>query len=113
MLAQRLVRILCEDCKTFDESKSSYEIFKVSSSKIYYKSCGCKMCNYTGYKGRVAIGELFIISDEIKEYLKNDVDDNSLMKYAIDNGMITLNEQMTQLLESGTTSFDEALRIGI
>ncbi|NQY22198.1 MAG: type II/IV secretion system protein [Campylobacteraceae bacterium] len=113
VLAQRLVRILCEDCKTFDESKSSYEIFNVSVSKVYYKSCGCKMCNYTGYKGRVAIGELFIISDEIKEYLKNDVDDNSLMKYAIDNGMITLNEQMTQLLESGITSFDEALRIGI
>ena len=113
VLAQRLVRKLCDECKCEDESLASHKIFDLSPSTKIYKSNGCKACNFTGYSGRIAIGELFVISDEIKEYLKTDVDDSTLMKKAIDNGMISLDKQLKLMLENGDTSVDEAIRIGI
>ena len=113
VLAQRLVRKLCNECKTPDESAASHELFGFSTNKTIFKPNGCKACTFTGYSGRVAIGELFIISDEIKEYLKGDVDDHTLMKMAINNGMISLDKQLKLMLENGDTSFSEAVRIGI
>lgn len=113
VLAQRLVRKLCDDCKCADDSLASHNLFGFDSNKTIFKPVGCKSCNFTGYKGRVAIGELFIINDEIKEYLKGDVDDNTLMKLAIKNGMISLDKQLKMMLVNGVTSVDEVIRIGI
>ncbi|WP_320033512.1 GspE/PulE family protein [Halarcobacter sp.] len=113
VLAQRLVRKLCDDCKVEDESNASHKLFGLKKSDKIYKSVGCKSCNFTGYSGRVAIGELFVINEDIKEYLKGDVDDNTLMKLAIENGMLPLNEQLKLMLVDGETSVDEAVRIGI
>jgi len=113
VLAQRLVRKLCSDCKCADDSLASHNLFGFDSNKTIFKPVGCKSCNFTGYKGRVAIGELFIINDEIKEYLKGDVDDNTLMKLAIKNGMISLDKQLKMMLENGDTSVSEVIRIGI
>lgn len=113
VLAQRLVRRLCDDCKCPDDSLASHNIFGLASNKTIFKPVGCKSCNFTGYKGRVAIGELFIINDEIKEYLKGNVDDNTLMKLAIKNGMISLDKQLKMMLEAGDTSASEVIRIGI
>ena len=113
VLAQRLVRKLCSDCKCADDSLASHNLFGFDSNKTIYKPVGCKSCNFTGYKGRVAIGELFIINDEIKEYLKGDVDDNTLMKMALKSGMISLDKQLKMMLENGDTSASEVVRIGI
>jgi len=113
VLAQRLVRKLCEHCKEEDSSHASHELFRLSDDAVIYKSVGCKACNFTGYSGRVALGELFIINDEIKEYLKGEVDDNTLLKLAIENKMIPLQEQLRLMLINGDTSVDEAVRIGI
>ena len=113
ILAQRLVRKLCSDCKCADDSLASHNLFGFDLNKTIFKPVGCKSCNFTGYKGRVAIGELFIINDEIKEYLKTDVDDNTLMKLAIKNGMISLDKQLKMMLENGDTSVSEVIRIGI
>lgn len=113
VLAQRLVRKLCPDCKCEDNSEYSYSLFNIDKSKTIYKANGCKFCNFTGYKGRIAIGELFIIDDHIKELLKGEVDDNTLMKLALSNGMISLDKQLKTMLENTQTSIDEAIRIGI
>jgi general secretion pathway protein E len=113
VLAQRLVRKLCQTCKCEDESDASHELFSLKEDTILFKPNGCKECNFTGYKGRVAIGELFVIDDEIKEYLKTDVDDNTLMKLAVKNGMISLDKQLKLMLENGDTSVLEAIRIGL
>jgi general secretion pathway protein E len=113
VLAQRLVRSLCPDCKESDASQASHKLFGLDPNKTIYKPVGCKSCNFTGYKGRVAIGELFIINDEIKEYLKTDVDDNTLMKMALKSGMISLDKQLKMMLENGDTSVSEVVRIGI
>jgi general secretion pathway protein E len=92
VLAQRLVRKLCPECKNEDDSFASHKFFGLEANKTIYKPNGCKSCNFTGYNGRIAIGELFIINDEIKEYLKGEVDDNTLMKLATKNGMISLDK---------------------
>jgi len=113
VLAQRLVRKLCNECKCEDDSLGSHKIFNLEPSTKIYKASGCKACNFTGYSGRVAIGELFVINDEIKEYLRGDVDDNTLMKKAVENGMISLDKQLKLMLQNGDTSVDEAIRIGI
>ena len=113
VLAQRLVRRLCPECKNEDDSFASHKFFGLEVNKTIYKPNGCKFCNFTGYNGRIAIGELFIINDEIKEYLKGEVDDNTLMKLATKNGMISLDKQLKTMLENGETSVDEVIRIGI
>lgn len=113
VLAQRLVRKLCDECKCIDDSKASHKLFKIDNEVNLYKAVGCKACNFTGYTGRVAIGELFVINDEIQEYLKNDVDDTTLMKLALENKMIPLHEQLRLLLINSETSVDEAVRVGI
>ena len=109
VLAQRLVRKLCLDCRC--EDSSSY--LNISPNKKIYKAVGCKTCNYTGYKGRKAVSEIFIIDDEIKEYLKTNVDDNTLMKLAIKNGMVSMDSELKKMLENGETSISEVIRIGI
>ncbi len=113
VLAQRLVRKLCNNCKCEDESNASHELFGLTQDSKIYKSQGCKSCNFTGYTGRIAIGELFVINDSIKEYLKGNVDDNTLMQLALKNTMIPLHEQLKLMLINGDTSVDEAVRIGI
>lgn len=113
VLAQRLVRKLCPECKEVEPSHASHEIFDLNDNDTIYKATGCKACNFTGYSGRVALGELFVISDEIKEYLKGDVDDSTLLKLATNNGMIPIQDQLRVMLINGETSVDEAIRIGI
>jgi len=114
VLAQRLVRKLCEYCKVEDIIAEEFvDDFDLPKDCIIYKTQGCKECNFTGYIGRVAIGELFVLTDNIKESLKNDIDDISLMQMAKDDGMISLKSQLKDMLINGTTSLDEAIRIGI
>lgn len=114
VLAQRLVRKLCQHCKEEDIIGEKFvEEFSIPSDTQIYKAVGCKECNFTGYSGRVAIGELFVIDKNIQDHLHEVVDDNILMDLAIKNGMIPLSTQIKEMLAQGDTSLDEAVRIGI
>jgi general secretion pathway protein E len=115
VLAQRLVRQLCVQCKEIDNSNEVSRYFTIpqNDNTIIYKSCGCKECNFTGYKGRIAIGELFVINDKVISALKEKTDDSMMMNLAIENGMVTLTYQLKELLMNGQTSLVEVLRIGI
>ncbi len=114
VLAQRLVRILCEDCKKEDKLADAYsKDFALKEHHKIYKAGTCKKCNFTGYSSRIAIGELFVLSDKIKASIKDNVDDDKLLKLALADGMTPLTEQLKALVQDGKTSFEEALRIGI
>ncbi|MEA3352814.1 MAG: GspE/PulE family protein [Campylobacterota bacterium] len=114
VLAQRLVRKLCESCKEEDIiAEHHLSEFNLSSDLKVYKACGCKNCNYTGYTGRAAIAELFMITDKVKYALQSEVDDQQLMSLALANGMNPLSEQLKNMIKNGQTSLDEAVRIGI
>ena len=114
VLAQRLVRKLCKHCKEEDIiAEHHLDEFNIPQGSKIYKSVGCKECNYTGYSSRVAIAELFLIDNSIKMALQDSVDDEQLMQLAKDNGMIPLGDQIRDMILNGTTSLEEAIRIGI
>ncbi len=114
VMAQRLVRNLCEECKEQD-SEASYNLseFKLCEDQVLYKAKGCKHCSFTGYQGRSAIAELFLITDDVKKEMQNNIDDEQLMKIAVKNGMVPLSSLLIGMLKDGTTSIDEVIRIGI
>jgi len=114
VLAQRLVRKLCPHCKAEDTIAEEYaEEFDLPQGAKIYKAVGCKECNYTGYQGRQAIGELFIMDDEFRTMLKGDVSDHIIREKAIQKGMKTLAMQLKEMLLAGETSMDEAIRVGL
>ncbi|MBT3881936.1 MAG: type II/IV secretion system protein [Campylobacteraceae bacterium] len=114
VLAQRLVRKLCDTCKEEDFlAEHHLDEFDIAEDIKVFKACGCKECNFTGYIGRVAIAELFVLNDNVKNALQQNVDDEQLMRLAQDNGMISLSSQIKDMIKSGQTSLDEAIRIGI
>ncbi|WP_457564610.1 GspE/PulE family protein [Caminibacter sp.] len=119
ILSQRLVRKLCS-CKIEDNNLEELEkiiqkeplLQKYKITKIY-KANGCPKCNFTGYIGRRAVGELFIMNDEIKEMIANKTNDIMLKRAMIENGMKTLKEAIFEVLISGETSIEEAIRVGL
>jgi len=114
VLAQRLVRKLCPHCKEEDILAEEYaEEFNLPQGAKIYKATGCKKCNYTGYQGRQAIGELFIMDDEFKTLIKGDVSDHIIREKAIQKGMKTLATQLKEMLLKGITSMEEAIRVGL
>ena len=114
VLAQRLVRVLCEDCKIEDtDNMAMRESLSIDNSVKIYKQDSCKKCNYSGYVGRKAVGELFIVDDDIKIAMKKDVNDYTLRQTAIEKGLITLSTKLNNLLKDGKTSFDEIIRLGL
>lgn len=100
VLAQRLVRLLCTECKVKDEET---ELFH---------SEGCSACNYTGHKGRRAMAELFYIDATAKAILKESNDETKLREYATSSYMTTISEKLHTLLIAGDISLEEAIRVG-
>ncbi len=114
VLAQRLVRLLCEECKQEDILAEEYaKEFNLPRNAKIFKSCGCKACNYTGFEGRRAIGEIFILDDDVKTMLKETTNDHQIRALAKQKGFLTLSTRLKQILLEGKTSMDEALRVGI
>ncbi len=114
VLAQRLVRLLCPHCKQEDTLAEDYaKEFDLPLNAKIYKGEGCKHCNYTGFEGRRAVGEIFVLDDDIKSLLKETTNDHQIRALAKKKGLITLSSRLKELLLSGQTSMNEALRVGI
>lgn len=110
VLAQRLIRLLCEKCKTENtmlDSKMRKELGIPEDIIVYYAS-GCEECNYTGYKGRTGIHELLLVDEEIQRMIHSATPENEMEKYAIKNlGMNTLRMDAMNWLIEGKTSIEE------
>jgi len=114
ILAQRLVRVLCEECKEEDELAENFvEDYSLPSDAKIYKSKGCKKCSYTGYAGRRSIGEFLVMNDNIKELLKTTTDEHTIKEVLEKDGLKTISVQLKVMLLAGNTSLDEAIRIGL
>ncbi|MFK5937057.1 MAG: GspE/PulE family protein [Sulfurimonas sp.] len=114
ILAQRLVRILCEDCKEEDTiAKEFTHDYNLQADAKIYKACGCKVCRYSGYVGRRSIGELLVMNDSLKDLLKTTTDEHSINTVLEKDGLKTISYQLSQMLINGETSLDEAIRIGL
>lgn len=114
VLAQRLTRKLCVHCKeTTVLAPAVMQEIDVSSENTFFKAVGCKECDFTGYKGRQAIGELFIIDANVKEMMKDGFNDHQVREAMKKNGMLTIADKLKSMLIEGETSYEEAVRVGI
>lgn len=114
VLAQRLVRKLCESCKekvTIGEIDSKF--FGIAKGSLIYEACGCKDCNNTGYKGRAAIGEIITIDAPLLKVIKNNSDEYYIKEHLATTDFISMQSQLRNMILDGETSVEEAIRIGI
>ena len=114
IMAQRLVRRICDDCKEEDTVAEDFaEEYNIDPNATIYKPVGCKKCNYSGFSGRQSIGELLIMDDMIKDLLKETTDEHTISKSLEKEHLITISMQLKEMLLRGETSLDEAIRIGL
>ena len=114
ILAQRLVRILCQECKEEDLLAENFiRDYHLERGAKIYKSVGCKHCNYSGYAGRRSIGELLVMDDKVRDLLKETTDEHTIKNTLQKEGFITISQQLREMLLAGETSLDEAVRIGL
>jgi len=114
VLAQRLVRVICDECKEEDTIAEEFATdYNLDSSAKIYKACGCKACGYSGYAGRRSIGELLVMNDDLRNVLKTSTDEHSILEVLQKEGLKTIASQLSEMLLAGETSLDEAIRIGL
>ena len=117
IMAQRLVRIICKKCKVVDENPDPYHLQSLSitpeelEKNPVYKGAGCGQCQHTGYKGRIAIFEMFEMNNEIRELAFAKAPTTELRKAAKASGMRTLMEDGKLKIFKGTTTVAEVVRI--
>jgi type IV pilus assembly protein PilB len=115
ILAQRLVRRVCSQCR--EEVEPSEELLldiglKLNqlNGKKFFHGRGCEVCNNTGYKGRVGLFELMIVNDEIREMVMRNSSIDDLRKAAQGFGMVCLRDAGLMFAHEGTTTLDEVVR---
>jgi type IV pilus assembly protein PilB len=115
ILAQRLVRRICSQCRE-ETTPSEDLILDLGMSidqfrgKKVYKGRGCEVCNNTGYKGRVGLFELMIMNDELREMVMRNAPVDELRDAAAGFGMVTLRRAGLNFAFEGTTTLDEVVR---
>lgn len=119
VIAQRLVRSLCPECKeqyfpTYEEARQvvadEESIQKLMKTPIY-RAKGCNKCDFTGYKGRLGVYEIMQITKEIKKLVAQGAHDLEIEEAAIANGMTTLNKSCLNHIMNGETTIDEFVRV--
>ncbi|MGM0439253.1 MAG: GspE/PulE family protein [Patescibacteria group bacterium] len=126
IIAQRLVRKLCDRCKetiTLEEANlfdtieneldniSEKVDIDYSKETEIYKAKGCKNCNFTGYSGRLGIFEALVVNEELEELIFSNPSTSEIRKKAIENGMVTLKQDGIIKLLKGETTPDEIDRV--
>jgi type IV pilus assembly protein PilB len=113
VLAQRLVRKICANCKTeYEPPASIRKTVEGDADGIgkFYRGVGCKKCRNTGYAGRIAIQELFVPDDEIMEMINDHVSTKKLRGKALEKGMVPLYADGIEKVKAGIVSIEEILR---
>jgi len=114
IIAQRLVRVLCEQCKeVYSPEPELLKEFNITQSKSlkFHKAKGCKYCDDVGYKGRLAIFELLIVSEEIKKLVLSKKSSGVIKETARKEGMTTLWEDGLEKAKAGITSLEEVAKV--
>jgi len=115
VLAQRLVRVICKNCKTPVKLESGamdeLGVKEGLASFTVYEGKGCDECSNTGYRGRVGIFELLIINDDIRRLILQKTSANIIKEKAREHGMITLREDGWNKVKQGITTISEVLRV--
>ncbi|MCK5148067.1 type II/IV secretion system protein [bacterium] len=116
VVAQRLVRKICEHCKIVDDSMQSKEKIEflnlsTQSGLSLSRGEGCDQCNQTGYSGRIGIFEIMIIDSILSDAILRNESAAALKTLAVEQGMKSLHDSAVDLLYRGRTTIDEVIRI--
>jgi general secretion pathway protein E len=99
VIAQRLVRKLCAQCRQPDPVSKGW------------RAVGCTACNRSGYQGRTGVHETLVINDELRGLIHSGAAESALKEAAVRNGLITMREDGRRFLQAGITSVDELVRV--
>ncbi len=113
VLAQRLVRKICPNCKIeYEPSASIRKVVESSDGEVvkFFRGVGCKKCRNTGYAGRIAIHELFIPNEEIAGMIGERTELKKIKNAAMKNGMVPLQADGLEKVKAGIVSVEEVLR---
>ncbi len=112
VVAQRLVRRLCPDCKVKEElTKVDKKFLGNGNIDEAYRAKGCKKCGNSGYSGRLALQEILVLDNEIQGLIAENASESKLFAAAREKGMNTLKEDGINKLKAGETDIDELRRI--
>ncbi len=112
IMAQRLVKKICENCKeSYEPGEKEKIMLNLPSGAVLYYGKGCNLCNHTGFRGRTGIHEIMPISNKIKFMIDKKMRSELIHNTALEEGMITLRQNCTELVLNGIISFDELLRV--
>jgi general secretion pathway protein E len=112
--AQRLVRRVCTDCAedvSLNEDEAAVLEVKQKDCPAIKRGTGCERCADTGYRGRVGLYELLVMTDEIRHLITSGADANVIRKQGIKDGMKTLREDALEKLKIGLTTPEEVVRV--
>ena len=117
VVAQRLVRRICPEC-TIDDHPEDMIIQEIATllpdeaaTATYLKGHGCPECNFSGYRGRIALVEIMILNDILRTMVVQQRPSNELKAKAIEHGMITLRSNGWQRAVAGMTTVEEVMRV--
>ncbi len=117
LIAQRLVRIICPNCKQKIPLKEEIILkyfkdikFDLDKTEIY-DAKGCESCRWTGYKGRTAIHEVLVVTESIREMIINKASSQQIKQKAVAQGMRTLRQDGLLKVIKGVTTISEVLRV--
>jgi general secretion pathway protein E len=118
VIAQRLVRILCERCKqtrelTADDIAADprYEVLGFKPGETVYQPVGCERCGGVGYRGRCGVFEVLVLTHEVRKLIGNNTDSKLIHAAAAEQGMTAMVDDAIAKCRSGVTSAAEVLRV--
>ncbi len=114
ILAQRLVRKICQTCRedyTPTEEMREFLTTQGFTSEKVYRGKGCDRCRKTGYSGRLGIYELLVMDDQLRDMVTRNPDVNHLRKLCRERGLVSLREDGFLKVKAGMTTVDEILRV--
>lgn len=113
LIAQRLVRVLCKECREAhvpDPAECHFLGLKTAQDIVIYRAKGCEACNYQGYAGRTGIYEVVAIDEKMRELIHNRASEAELTAYARTQGP-GIRDDGRQRILSGATSIEEVMRV--
>jgi len=115
ILAQRLVRRICKNCRTaYEPSQELIDLLDVDpleiADKDFYYGDGCPECSNTGYKGRIGLFEMIVVSDAIRELINQRAPTLSIKQKALEQGMRSLRDDGLRAIFDGKSTIEEVLK---
>ncbi|KJS29383.1 MAG: general secretion pathway protein GspE [Desulfatitalea sp. BRH_c12] len=115
VIAQRLVRVLCEHCKEAYKPDMTLQSLGVRPDRLgkytFYRPKGCDQCFNTGYRGRIGIYEIMLMDNKLKSLVQRTFDAYQIKQEALKQGMVTLRRDGIEKVLRGITSIEEVIRV--